>query len=560
MAWMYGGADGVGVMTGRWGVARRVGAMWRGLGVAVSRRVAGCCALRWGDMAGGRWRGLGMAVSRRVACRVGVAWGSVMAGALRAALKGRGGSVGSCTLRWGDVVGCCAPCRGGVGVSGGGALRAMLGWRGGGLAVEVLRAVLGQRRGVLAVAGCWGRDGSGSPNGLQSKVLRAMLAVAGCRGRDKWRWLAYTKGLQCPGLSGKRKRKTENRRHILLHWDEAHFKLQASSSSFNAFKLMATYTPIVVIARGPPPTARATPSLARDPPRGHRLVPLPHPPPQLTTLGLDPSPRLSHKSLSPPPLPPLHSTQPPRKTHCNATPTRRAIPAAKVDDDGDVEGCSGGNAKDDGNDSAEGAGTTGRRERRQRGVFVLPLLPPPLVPASTPRSDMARNTPPPQHGTQHLDRQPTTMLPQHSTQHLAATDPPYCPKMLPHPADPSRCLNAARKVLAHRPPRHPDTARTTPLPADPTPPTDSPPRQPNTARQDPTTADPPHIPTQPSPPTHATPPRHGAHDPATGRFTTTTQHATPRPPQRQPATRCQCSPRPQPRGRCRWWWLQLIEI
>jgi hypothetical protein len=71
-----------------------------------------------------------------------------------------------------------------------------------------------------------------------------------------------------------------------------------------------------------------------------------------------------------------HASPPPpllaRKTRCNATPTRRAIPAAtalddddnQVDDDGDAEGCGVGDAKDDGDDGAEGAGTTRRRERR----------------------------------------------------------------------------------------------------------------------------------------------------------------------------------------------------
>ncbi|KAH9160157.1 hypothetical protein EDB89DRAFT_1915155 [Lactarius sanguifluus] len=83
MAWM-GGADGVGVVTGRRGVACRVGVTWQvgsggGLGVAVIQRVAGCCVPCQGG-AGVGWRGR-MEVARmhewaaisRVLRRVGAA-------------------------------------------------------------------------------------------------------------------------------------------------------------------------------------------------------------------------------------------------------------------------------------------------------------------------------------------------------------------------------------------------------------------------------------------------------------------------------------------------------
>ncbi|KAH8987707.1 hypothetical protein EDB86DRAFT_2832211 [Lactarius hatsudake] len=90
-------------------------------------------------------------------------------------------------------------CQGGVGVRGGGALPAMLGWRGGGLAVEVLRVVLG-RRGLARRVGAakWvggggvsGQDGGGSCARMACNVLRAVLgwrgglAVAAYWGRDE---------------------------------------------------------------------------------------------------------------------------------------------------------------------------------------------------------------------------------------------------------------------------------------------------------------------------------------------------------------------------------------
>ncbi|KAH9009292.1 hypothetical protein EDB84DRAFT_1446356 [Lactarius hengduanensis] len=96
--WGRGDGDEAGVVT------------WRGL-----PGEAGSCAPRWGDVAArlmaGSWRGgvagrqgLGVAVSRRgTARRAGVAWGSVVARALRAALKRRGGSAGSCAMWQGDV-------------------------------------------------------------------------------------------------------------------------------------------------------------------------------------------------------------------------------------------------------------------------------------------------------------------------------------------------------------------------------------------------------------------------------------------------------------------------
>ncbi|KAH9025880.1 hypothetical protein EDB85DRAFT_1893682 [Lactarius pseudohatsudake] len=91
MAWMYGGADGVGVVTGRRGVARRVGATWQvgGDGVLAWRVLCAALGQHGGLAVTGSWRGGesacgGMlhAVSgwhggqrwRGVACRVGAVW------------------------------------------------------------------------------------------------------------------------------------------------------------------------------------------------------------------------------------------------------------------------------------------------------------------------------------------------------------------------------------------------------------------------------------------------------------------------------------------------------
>ncbi|KAH9164015.1 hypothetical protein EDB89DRAFT_1912353, partial [Lactarius sanguifluus] len=102
-----------------------------------------------------------------------------------------------------------------------------------------------------------------------------------------------------------------------------------------------------------------------------------------------------------------------------------------------------------------------------------------------PRSSHCRRcqpTAPPQHGTQDLDRQPTTMPPQHSTPRLGRCARPC------QPATPLQ--RNTQGPSHHRPPRHVDTARNTP------PPTDSMPRQ------DLATADPPRCPNA----AHRTPP------------------------------------------------------
>ncbi|KAH9007927.1 hypothetical protein EDB84DRAFT_1447241 [Lactarius hengduanensis] len=78
---------------GKRGLARHVGVTWR---------LGDGGVLAWRGVAGRQ--GLGVAVSRRGTARcAGVAWGSVVARALRAALKRRGGSAGSCTMWQGDV-------------------------------------------------------------------------------------------------------------------------------------------------------------------------------------------------------------------------------------------------------------------------------------------------------------------------------------------------------------------------------------------------------------------------------------------------------------------------
>ncbi|KAH9159805.1 hypothetical protein EDB89DRAFT_1915591 [Lactarius sanguifluus] len=80
-----------------------------------------------------------------------------------------------------------------------------------------------------------------------------------------------------------------------------------------------SYTPIVVVARRPPPTGTGD-----------------------TIAGAQSTTRTLDSLKSPSPLPPHHSTQP-------------------RDDDGDVEGCNSGDVKDDGNDSAEVVGMTAAR-------------------------------------------------------------------------------------------------------------------------------------------------------------------------------------------------------
>ncbi|KAH8990949.1 hypothetical protein EDB83DRAFT_2325458 [Lactarius deliciosus] len=219
----------------RWGVVHRIGDVagrqWQGLGVAVSRHVAGCCAPCWGSVE-----------VRGVACRIGD-----MAG------------------RWWRGLGVT----GGMGVSDGGALCAVLGQRGGGLAIEVLRAMLGRHSG-LAVAGCWGRDRSGScarmacnVQGLARRVgVARWVGSGGISGHDgggsRAQMACNVQGLACHvgaaqqvgggsvlramlgqgqmaaahvhegaamavtfRLSGKKKRKKKNRKHIMLHWDKA---------------------------------------------------------------------------------------------------------------------------------------------------------------------------------------------------------------------------------------------------------------------------------------------------------------------------------------------------
>ncbi|KAH8987343.1 hypothetical protein EDB86DRAFT_2832312 [Lactarius hatsudake] len=106
--------------------------------------------------------------------------------------------------RWGLGVPCWVgvpvrACQGGVGVRGGGALPAVLGRRGGGLAVEVLRVVLGRRGGLAVVGWKWLAC---------TKSLQCPVSCAPCWGGEVgwrwwgvgagWRWLVCTNGLQHP--------------------------------------------------------------------------------------------------------------------------------------------------------------------------------------------------------------------------------------------------------------------------------------------------------------------------------------------------------------------------
>ncbi|KAH9075527.1 hypothetical protein EDB83DRAFT_2311989 [Lactarius deliciosus] len=238
-------------------------------------------------MAGWRWRGLGVTVSRCVVGCCALCRGSVEVRGVVPRWQ-RGGSAvwcgGCCAMLWGDVTGSCCAVLGwragdarrvrvAWGVSDGGALCAMLGQRGGGLAIEVLCAVLGQHGG-LAVAGCWGRDRSGScaqmacnVQGLAHRVgVARWVGSGGISGHDGGgshaRMACNVQGLAChvgaaqqvgggsmlqamPGqhvgagtngsgsrargggngcnvqVERKKKKEKKNRNHIMLHWDKA---------------------------------------------------------------------------------------------------------------------------------------------------------------------------------------------------------------------------------------------------------------------------------------------------------------------------------------------------
>ncbi|KAH9172868.1 hypothetical protein EDB89DRAFT_1905760 [Lactarius sanguifluus] len=183
----------------------------------------------------------------------------------------------------------------------------------------------------------------------------------------------------------------------------------------------------------------------------------------------------------------------------------------------------------------------------------MPLPPPraceplPFVPAPTRRPDMARNTLPPP------TRRPNTACKTFDPilQPIRAREPPpSCPATPPPPthlADPTRhaktppTRHAASMRHArpsrHRPPRHPNTARKTP------PPTDSLPPRPNTrqdpadlphpfnvARKAPATTDPRATPTRRATPRHMPNHRHTKTPPPPTCHVTPTRHATPRRP------------------------------
>ncbi|KAH9016938.1 hypothetical protein EDB85DRAFT_1897871 [Lactarius pseudohatsudake] len=136
------------------------------LGVVVSWRVAGCCALHWGDVAGWWWRG---------------SWHggeSAGGGVLRAALRRRGGSVAAGSWRGGAW-------------RVGRVLRDMAGGRG---------AILGRRGGLACRVGAARRVGGGG-------VLQTMLGWGANGGGRVHEWPATS------GVSGEKK-KTKKKLNI----------------------------------------------------------------------------------------------------------------------------------------------------------------------------------------------------------------------------------------------------------------------------------------------------------------------------------------------------------
>ncbi|KAH9168770.1 hypothetical protein EDB89DRAFT_1909132 [Lactarius sanguifluus] len=144
------------------------------------------------------WRGLPCWGGVGGVLRAVSTWQAAVAGSWHGGMAGRQGLVQRGRATW---LGLGMPCW--VGVTfvggwwgaarrGGRVLRIILGWHGGGLAVEVLRAVLGWRS-RLAVAGCWGRG----------EWLAHEGAAMACNTQG-WQWwrVASHVGMACWGRNG----------------------------------------------------------------------------------------------------------------------------------------------------------------------------------------------------------------------------------------------------------------------------------------------------------------------------------------------------------------------
>ncbi|KAH9177655.1 hypothetical protein EDB89DRAFT_1902272 [Lactarius sanguifluus] len=190
MAWM-GGADGVGVVTGRRGVARRVGVTWRVGGGGVLGR--GGSAGSWRVLGQGGGESVGGGVLRAVSgwrggwwrlglvCRIEAAWrvGGVLACRVGSARLVGGGRVagqdgGGSRARMGCNLQGLAPCWGGE-----------VGWRWWGVGA-------GWRWLACTNGGFACRVGAA---GWRWRHVVSHVGAA-CRGGDEWKRLACTRGRQ----------------------------------------------------------------------------------------------------------------------------------------------------------------------------------------------------------------------------------------------------------------------------------------------------------------------------------------------------------------------------
>ncbi|KAH9174103.1 hypothetical protein EDB89DRAFT_2152044 [Lactarius sanguifluus] len=327
-----------GGVTGRRGVARRVGATWR---------VGGDGVLAWRGVAGRRWRGVGVAVSRRVTgccapCRGGVGVGGCWGVACR--VEGALRVAGRCTPCWG----------GGVGWRGVGA-----GTNGGGMTCNVqglaCHVGVARRVGGGGVLGR-GQDGGGlrargGGNGLQrsGSCVPCWGGLAGwrwwrvashvgaaCWGGDKWRWFACTRGRQWPATFRlSRKKEKEKKNPYALGRSPAHPQPRPPSCVAVGVVIAPLWCTLAtsICPRPnvpPPPTRRAAPTRHARPSAQCPFVPAPTPhqptaPPQhgmqRPATRHAPSTRHATPQQPPTPTPPRHGAQHPVTRRLTATPT-----------------------------------------------------------------------------------------------------------------------------------------------------------------------------------------------------------------------------------------------